>query len=777
VVKLKINNHHETIKLHCITIGNSPIIVGLPWLRRHNPNIDWKEGRVTFDSTRCARECLDASPHATTVAEKGAIGQYYQDIAPDATHGETAYGTAMLDEEEGDEWQDEEATEEAMTREYVEETIRESGQDDDIQELTTTQQQGVQDNPLRIQSPEIVGTTAAAPGSPRRFNLPLRTQSPRRFNLPLRTQSPETIGTAAAAPETQRGPDSQGGTGQPSRSAGDIVPEEYHDYLHVFEGEDDLGQPPHRHHDHWIPLLEGKVPPFEPLRALDEGRLQTLREYLATSVERGWIRSSTSPAGAPIHFVKKKDGTLRLCVDYRGLNAITVKDRTPLLLIGEALDRLSRAKVYTKLDVRDAYHNLRIAKGDEWQTAFRTKYGLYEYLVMPFGLTNAPASFQRWMNEVLTDYLDVFCIAYLDDILIYSDNIEQHRQHVKMILERVEEVGLRLKASKYEFHTDRTEYLGYIISPSGIQMDAEKVRAVAEWREPTNVKGVQSFLGFANFYRRFIRDFSKITVPLTRLTRKDTPWGWDDAAQSAFEQLKQAMVSEPILRHFDPARPLTLETDASDYTIGAVCSQPDDANVLHPLGYFSRKLKDAELNYNIHDKEQLAIVDALNKWSTYCKSMEHRITVLSDHKNLEYWQTKKDLNLRQAHWAEQLANYDFAITYRPSKLAGKPDILSRESGDSPWEGEMKHWQNRGRILLPSQTFWISSAEVMELQVERELLEEIRGKTAEDPEMQEVILKLRKGERRDNRVALGLCEEKDGLLTYEGLIWIPNDDQL
>jgi hypothetical protein len=159
---------------------------------------------------------------------------------------------------------------------------------------------------------------------------------------------------------------------------------------------------------------------------LDEGRLQTFREYLATSLEWGWIRSSTLPAGAPIHFVKKKDGMLRLCINYRGLNAMTVKDWIPLPLIGEALDRLSHTKVYTKLDVKDAYHNLRIAKGDEWKTVFRTKYALYEYLVMPFGLTNAPASFQPWMNQVLSDYLDVFCIAYLDDILIYSDNIKQY---------------------------------------------------------------------------------------------------------------------------------------------------------------------------------------------------------------------------------------------------------------------------------------------------------------------------------------------------------------
>jgi hypothetical protein len=301
-------------------------------------------------------------------------------------------------------------------------------------------------------------------------------------------------------------------------TAGDIVPEEYHDYLHVFEGKENPGMPLHRHHDHRILLLEGKVPPFEPLRALDEGRRQALREYLETSLEQGWIRSSTSPAGAPIHFVKTKDGSLRLCVDYRGLNAMTMKDRIPLRLIGEALDRLANAKIYTKLDVKDAYHNLRIAKGDEWKTAFRTKYGLYEHLVMPFGLTNAPASFQHRMNEVLSDYLDVFCIAYLDDILIYLDDLEQHHQHVRRILETVEEVGLMLKASKCEFHADRMEYLGYIISPTGISMDPEKVKGAAEWREPTNVNGVQSFLGFANFYRRFIRDFSKITTPLTKLT-------------------------------------------------------------------------------------------------------------------------------------------------------------------------------------------------------------------------------------------------------------------
>jgi hypothetical protein len=341
----------------------------------------------------------------------------------------------------------------------------------------------------------------------------------------------------------------------------------------------------------------------------------------------------------------------------------------------------------------------------------------------------------------------------------------------------MKEVGLTLKASKCEFHKYKTEYLGYIIAPTGISMDPEKVKAVEEWKEPTNVKGVQSFLEFANFYRRFVRNFSKITAPLTKLTRKDTRYEWTDAAQSAFEQLKKAMISQPILRQFDLAQHLTLETDASDYAIGAVCSQPDNLGILHPLGYFSRKLKDAELNYDIHDKELLAIVDSLHKWSTYCKSIQYPITILSHHKNIEYWQTKKDLNLRQARWGEQLANYDFRITYRPGKLAGKPDILSRESGDSPWEAEIKHRQNKGRILLPKETFRINAAEEIIIMEDKELSEEIRTETGKDKEMQETIKKSRAGERIDNRVALGLCEEKEGILMYEGLIWVPQNDKL
>jgi len=259
-----------------------------------------------------------------------------------------------------------------------------------------------------------------------------------------------------------------------------------------------------------------------------------------------------------------------------------------LPLIGESLDQLPSATVYTKLDIRDTYYNLQIAAGDEWKTAFQIRYGLYEYCIMPFGLTKAPASFQRWINEILSDYLDIFCVAYLDDILIFSQNLEDQWRHVQTMLRRVVETGLTLKASKYEFHTTETEYLGYVISPKGLRMDEKKILTIKEWKEPTNVKGIQSFLGFANFYRRFIRDYSKITMPLSSLTRKEKEWEWGDKQQGEFDTLKTAMIMQPLLQHFNPERAVTIETDASDYAIGAICLQPDDNGILHPVAYYSR---------------------------------------------------------------------------------------------------------------------------------------------------------------------------------------------
>jgi len=288
--------------------------------------------------------------------------------------------------------------------------------------------------------------------------------------------------------------------------------------------------------------LEGGEPPYGPIYHLSEKELKVLREYLEDSLKKGWIRHSTSPAGAPILFVPKKDKELRLCVDYRGLNKLTIKNRYPLPLICEILDRLAGAKVYTKLDLKDAYHRIRIRRGDEWKTAFRTRYGHFEYQVLPFGLANAPATFQAYINLALAGYLDDFCVVYLDDILIYSKSEKEHRYHVSKVLERLRRYKLYAKLSKCQFAVATVEFLGFVLSPEGIAMEKSRVETVEDWPQPKTFRELQVFLGFANFYRRFIRNYSRIAAPLTNLLkgsqsgRKTGPFEFGAEAKQAITQ-------------------------------------------------------------------------------------------------------------------------------------------------------------------------------------------------------------------------------------------------
>ena len=275
-----------------------------------------------------------------------------------------------------------------------------------------------------------------------------------------------------------------------------------------------------------IELEKGATPPPGRLCSLSPFELNTLREFTDENLSTGFIRPTSSSLAAPVLFVKKKDGSLQLCVDYQGLNKLTQKDRYPLPLIFDLLDFLSHAKVYTKIDLRHAYHLVCIADGDEWKTAFRMCYGSYEWLMMPFGLTNAPSAFQRFMNMIFADMLDVCVVVYLDDILIYSDNKEDQRKHVQEVLRHLRKHGLYAKPKKCEFHLESMEYLGYCLAPSGLMMAQNKIQTICDWPEPQRVKDIQSFLGFANFYHQFIYNYSDIMFPLTRLTQKDAPWNF-----------------------------------------------------------------------------------------------------------------------------------------------------------------------------------------------------------------------------------------------------------
>ena len=468
------------------------------------------------------------------------------------------------------------------------------------------------------------------------------------------------------------------------------VPPEYHDFCLVFSKAKATSLPPHRPYDCAIDLLPGTSPPKGRLYSLSEPERKAMETYINDSLAAGLIRPSSSPAGAGFFFVEKKDKTLRPCIDYRGLNDITIKNRYPLPLISSAFELLQGATIFTKLDLRNAYHLVRIREGDEWKTAFNTPTGHYEYLVMPFGLTNAPAVFQALVNDVLRDMLNRFVFVYLDDILIFSQSREEHIHHVQAVLQRLLENSLFVKAEKCEFHASSVSFLGYIVAQDSLQMDPAKVSAVTSWPVPETRKQLQCFLGFANFYRRFIRNYSSVAAPLTALTSSKVPFQWSPSTDKAFHTLKTRFTSAPILQMPDPNRQLVVEVDASDVGVGAVLSQRSATDhKLHPCAFFSRRLSPAERNYDIGNRELLAVKMALEEWRHWLEGTKEPFLVWTDHKNLEYIRSAKRLNSRQARWCLFFARFNFTLSYRPGSRNAKPDALSRqfqraeESGKRP----------------------------------------------------------------------------------------------
>ncbi|EXV01030.1 reverse transcriptase domain protein [Metarhizium robertsii] len=457
------------------------------------------------------------------------------------------------------------------------------------------------------------------------------------------------------------------------------IPKEYRKYEKLFAEELETGLPEHSQWDHQIELINGKSTTFHKIYNLNAKELEALREYIDEMLAKGYIRASTSEAGYPVMFVPKKNGKLRLVVDYRRLNDITMKDRTPLPLISELRDRLHGMNWFTAVDLKGAYNLIRIKEGHEWMTAFRTKLGLFEYLVMPMGLTNAPATFQRMINSVLREYLDNFVVVYLDDILIFSKTLEDHKEHVHTILKTLQDAKLLVEPAKCKFHTQEVDFLGHTIRPNEIRMEKSKIEAVRNWPTPKNVKDIQSFRGFANYYRRFIKSYGEIAAPLDELTKKDKQWNWNDEAQCAFDKIKELITSEPVLRTFDPEKETELETDASDFALGAQVGQRDDDGKLHPIAFYSKKLHGAELNYPIYDKEFLAIINAFKEFRHYLMGSKHKVKVYTDHKNISHFATTQQLNGRQIRWAEYLSEFDYEIIHRKGSENGRADALSRRS--------------------------------------------------------------------------------------------------
>ncbi|GJR90196.1 putative reverse transcriptase domain-containing protein [Tanacetum coccineum] len=402
---------------------------------------------------------------------------------------------------------------------------------------------------------------------------------------------------------------------------------------------------------------------------LAPSEMKELSKQLQELSEKGFIRPSLSPWGAPVLFVEKKDGSFRMCIDYRELNKLTIKNRYPLPRIDDLFDQLQGSSVYSKIDLRSGYHQLRIREEDIPITAFRTRYGHYEFQVMPFGLTNAPAVFMDLMNRVCKPYLDKFVIVFIDDILIYSKNKEEHGEHLKTILNLLRSEKLYAKFSKCDFWLDSVQFLGHVIDSSGVHVDPAKIEAIKNWAAPTTPTEVRQFLGLAGYYRRFIKEFSLISKPLTKLTQKNKPYVWGDDEEEAFQTLKLKLCSAPILSLPEGSEDFVVYCDASLKGFGAVLMQREKV-----IAYASRQLRKNEENYTTHDLELGAVVFALRLWRHYLYGT--KCMVYTDHKSLQYILDQKELNMRQRRWIELLSDYDYVIRYHPEKANVVADALS-----------------------------------------------------------------------------------------------------
>lgn len=541
------------------------------------------------------------------------------------------------------------------------------------------------------------------------------------------------------------------------------VPTAYHNYLDVFSKEASNKLPPHRSYDHEIRTTAPPDIGYAPLRRLSELELHEVKKYIDDGLQKGFIEASDSPIASPTLFVRKANGGLRFCVDYRKLNDLTVKDRYPIPLIDETLSKLTRAKRFTKLDIRQAFHRIRMAPGSKWMTTFRTRFGSYRYLVMPFGLTNAPSTWQHFMNDVLFDLLDDCVVVYLDDILIYSENPDEHDAQVRKVLDRLRVAGLQVDIDKCEFGVEETEFLGLRVGVNGIRMCPERVEAIRAWEAPITVKQTQAFIGLCNFYRRFISGFSSLAKNLIAVTKKNTVFQWGPEQVESFEALKDRIAKSPVLSHFHPEFETRVEVDASDYATGGVMKQKDAEGEWHPIAFFSKKMSPAECNYAIYDKELLAIVQALETWEPDLMAVQGQFRIITDHKGLEYFTKNQKLSRRQARWAEMLTRFNFVIQYRPGKSNIEADHLSRRPQDRPQDNNDERIRSMYQTVLPAER--IQLAPITEST--SSLLERVTTANRIEPSFAKLRERIKHGDG-------GPFTNQDGILRYEHRILVPPD---
>ncbi|KAI5347847.1 hypothetical protein L3X38_000734 [Prunus dulcis] len=430
--------------------------------------------------------------------------------------------------------------------------------------------------------------------------------------------------------------------------------------------------PPRREVDRAIELELSAKPPAKVPYWMTPSELEEFRKQLKQLLDAEYIQPSKASYGAPVLFQKKREGTLMLCIDYKALNKVTIKNKYPIPLIADLFDQLGGARYFTKLDLRSGYYQVRIAPGDEPKTVCATRYGSYEFLVMPFGLTNAPTTFCTLMNKVFHPFLDKFVVVYIDDIVVYSNSLEEHLEHLQKVFHVLRENQLYVKREKCSFVQEEVEFLGHKIREGQLLMEEGKVRAIQEWKPPTKVPELRSFLGLVNYYCGFIKGYSAIAAPLTDLLKKTNMWKWTPRCQHAFDELKRALMKEPVLRLPDLSKPFEVHTNASDFAIGGVLMQDE-----HPLAFKSRKLNDTERRYTVQENKMTAVVHCLRTWRHYL--LGSQFVVKTDNVATSYFQSQQKLSPKQAMWQDFLAEFDYKLEYKQGKTNVVVDALSRKA--------------------------------------------------------------------------------------------------